>query len=58
MQCRYHPYLIHDISIALLFIWTAGSGAWVGPGVINKDLATRVFILLLVLMYTMEPRDA
>ena len=32
-------YLIHDISVALLMIWAAGSGAWVGPGVSSKDLA-------------------
>ena len=26
-------YLIYDISVELLMTWTAGSSAWVGPGV-------------------------
>ena len=32
---QYLPYLIHGLSIALLSIWSPGSGAWVGPGVSN-----------------------
>ena len=29
------PKLIHDNSVALLLIWRAGLGVWVGPGVNN-----------------------
>ena len=54
----YLPCLIHDVSVALLLIWTAGSGAWMGPGVFNKDLAICYIILLLVLMYSLELKDA
>ena len=37
------------ISLALLLIWTAGSGAWVGPGVNNYDLATCTFLLIVLI---------
>ena len=43
--------LIHVISVALHLIWTAGSGAWVGPGVNNLDLVICCKFLLLGLMY-------
>ena len=35
LHSRYLLYLVYDICIAFLLIWSTGSGAWVGPGVNN-----------------------
>ena len=35
---QYLPYVIRDMSIALLSIWSPGLGAWVGPGSVTRTL--------------------